>query len=75
MAGVSTLASERERLLARERTEENSAMGQTLLVSDDDLDDVAGPNCPRDLVPMQLEGEADAVRWACPECGLVSVAS
>ena len=43
-------------------------------MSDDDLDGVAAPNCPRDLVPMQLEGEGVTVRWACPECGLVSVA-
>jgi len=39
-----------------------------------DLDDLAAPNCPRDLAPMKIDGEGDAVRWECPECGLVRVA-
>lgn len=44
-------------------------------MSDNDsfLDSVASPNCPADLVPMELEGDGDRVRWVCPECGLVRV--
>ena len=44
-------------------------------MSDDSsgLDDIAAPNCPVDLVPMELEGGGDAVRWTCPECALVSL--
>jgi len=39
----------------------------------DDLDGLAAPNCPVDLLPMQLDGEGDRVRWRCAECGLVRV--
>ncbi len=39
----------------------------------DDLDDAAAPNCPVDLVPLEPEGDGDAVRWVCPECGLVKI--
>jgi predicted RNA-binding Zn-ribbon protein involved in translation (DUF1610 family) len=38
-----------------------------------ELEGIAAPNCPVDLVPMELEGEADRVRWVCPQCGLVSI--
>lgn len=37
----------------------------------DDLSHIAAPNCPVDLVPMELDGEGERVRWICPECGLV----
>jgi hypothetical protein len=40
------------------------------VIPDDCLGD---PNCRKDLVPMQLEGEGDLVRWRCPECGLVKI--
>lgn len=44
---------------------------------DAESDGLGAPNCPVDLVPMQVAGEdlagADA-HWACPVCGLVSVA-
>jgi len=36
-----------------------------------DIDDLGAPNCPTDLVPMELEGDSLAVRWWCPECGLI----
>ncbi len=34
------------------------------------LDFVATPNCPRDLVRLELV-EGVPARWRCPECGLV----
>lgn len=41
-------------------------------MSDDDLAWKAPANCPRDLVPMQLDVDGGSVRRACHECGLVS---
>lgn len=38
-----------------------------------DVDELGAPNCPADLVPMEVEGEGDRARWRCPECGLVSL--
>lgn len=31
------------------------------------------PNCPQDLVTMELDGEGSRARWRCPVCGLVSL--
>lgn len=41
----------------------------------DDLNDVAPPNCPRCLVPMEVEGEDAKARWMCPECRLVTLSA
>ena len=41
-------------------------------MSDDDLEDIAAPNCPVDLVPMVAEGDK-APRWVCQQCGLVQL--
>jgi hypothetical protein len=38
----------------------------------DDLDDLAAPNCPVDLVPMVAAGD-ERPRWVCPVCGLARV--
>jgi len=38
---------------------------------DDDLDGVAAPNCPLDLIPM----ETSSLAWVCPECGLVRMSA
>ena len=43
-------------------------------MTDDALENAASPNCPQCLVPMVLRGEGEAVRWECPECGLVQLA-
>jgi hypothetical protein len=40
-------------------------------MSDDGLGDVAAPNCPVDLVTMELDDTGDDVHWTCPECGRV----
>ncbi len=42
-------------------------------MTDDELDDLGTPNCPVDLVPMELRGD-ERPRWVCPECGLIRVA-
>jgi hypothetical protein len=38
----------------------------------DDLENLAAPNCPVDLVPMELEGD-ERPRWVCPVCGFVQL--
>jgi len=43
-------------------------------VSDDDLDDIAAPNCERCLTALEVVGTADSPRWGCPTCGLVLLA-
>lgn len=43
----------------------------------DELDDLAAPNCPVDLVPMVDEGaavDAHEARWVRPVCGQESIA-
>jgi hypothetical protein len=40
----------------------------------DELAEMANPNCPLDLVPMEVEGDG-LPRWVCPVCGLVAIAS
>jgi Zn ribbon nucleic-acid-binding protein len=38
---------------------------------EDEMDGSIAPNCPADLVPMQLAGTDEVPRWECAECGLV----
>jgi hypothetical protein len=41
-------------------------------MDDNELAEVAAPNCPVDLVPMVVEGD-ERPRWVCLVCGLVRV--
>jgi hypothetical protein len=43
-------------------------------VTDDDLDGLAAPNCPVDLVQLELKGD-ERPRWVCPVCGLSQLSS
>lgn len=47
--------------------------GEQEYEDDHALTDLGAPNCPIDLLPMELSGTTAAPFWRCPECGLAKV--